>query len=99
MEKVWGMIEKVKMESLALRDELVAKKTASTRLLLDNVRLQQIMDKVVKQKEAAARLLATGQVKQENSAVIEQLMEDVLSATVKAKKYRYSNGVMRAGPK
>lgn len=77
------MIEKLRPENLSLHGYLIAEKTDHARALLDIVRLQRDMKKVVKEKVETAQLLAAEQAKQENSPVAEQLKKDVLAVTMK----------------
>lgn len=74
----------MKAKNLELHGQLIAEKLAHARALLDNVRLQRDMKKMVKEKEKAARLLTVKQAKRENSAVTHQLKKDVLTAPMKA---------------
>lgn len=86
MERVEEMIEKLKAENLALPGQLVAKKSAHARALLNNARLPRNMQRVMKEKVEAARLVTLEQGKRENSAVMEQLKKDVMTVTMKAGK-------------
>lgn len=63
MERLEEMMKKLRTEDLALHSELVVKKTANARVLLENVRLQWDMKKVVTENEETARLLSAERVK------------------------------------
>lgn len=78
------MIERLKAENLPLHGQLVAEKSAHARALLNNVRLQWHMKKVVKEKEEPAGLPTSEQAKWENSTVVKELMEDVWKVTMNA---------------
>lgn len=78
------MVEKLKAENLGFYGELIAKKTAHARALLNNVRLQKEMKKVMKEKKEVARLLTAEKPKRGDSVVVEQLITDVLTVTMKA---------------
>lgn len=84
--KVEEMIEKLKAENLALYGEPVVEKTARARLLLDSVRLQPSMKKMVKEKKETALLFAVEKAMRENRVVMEQLKKDVLTVALKVRK-------------
>lgn len=54
MAKIKELIEKLKVENLALQREVIAEEPVHARALLDNVRLQRDMRRVVKKKEENA---------------------------------------------
>lgn len=59
--KVIEIIKRLRANSLFLHGELIEERTAHARALLDSLRLQWVMKKVVKKKEETARLMTAGQ--------------------------------------
>lgn len=70
MVKVEEMMEKLKAKSLFLHGELVAKKVAHARALINKICLQRDSKKTVEENEGTARQLAAEITKRENSAVV-----------------------------
>lgn len=82
--KVKKILEKLQEKNASLYGVLVAKKTAHARASMDNIRLQREKKKAVTVREEAAWLLTEEKSKRENSAVVEQLKNDVSAVTLKA---------------